>query len=57
MNETEELEKQYSPSRWSKRYSAEEVIQKHVEFITEGKKRFHSRFQYMYILTNHDGNT
>lgn len=42
MNETEELEKQYSPSRWSKRYSAEEVIQKHVEFITEGKKRFHS---------------
>ncbi|KAF2884180.1 hypothetical protein ILUMI_22007 [Ignelater luminosus] len=35
MNEIEELEKQFSPSRWSKRFPAEEVIQKHVEFITK----------------------
>jgi len=35
MSSVEELELQYSPSRWSKRYSADEVIQKHVEFSIE----------------------
>lgn len=33
----QEVEVQYSPSRWSHRYGPEEVIQKHMEVITKGK--------------------
>ncbi|KAF5275875.1 hypothetical protein FQR65_LT04114 [Abscondita terminalis] len=34
MNRTDEVELLFSPSRWSKRYRAEDIVQKHVEFIT-----------------------
>lgn len=31
----EELESLYSPSQWSKRYSSEEVVEKHIQFLNE----------------------
>nr|XP_020451685.1 LOW QUALITY PROTEIN: kynurenine formamidase [Monopterus albus] len=35
----EELERQYSPSRWSHRMSADDVIKAHVKVLTEGTER------------------
>lgn len=35
MNRCDELEWLFSPSRWSRRYRAEEIVQKHIEFITK----------------------
>lgn len=35
MNRNDEVEWLFSPSRWSRRYRAEEIVQKHVEFITK----------------------
>ncbi|KAK4881597.1 hypothetical protein RN001_004916 [Aquatica leii] len=34
MNRTDEVELLFSPSRWSRRYRAEDIVQKHIEFIT-----------------------
>ncbi|XP_045904424.1 kynurenine formamidase isoform X2 [Micropterus dolomieu] len=35
----EELERQYSPSRWSRRMSADDVIKAHVKAVKEGTER------------------
>ncbi|KAK5649769.1 hypothetical protein RI129_000798 [Pyrocoelia pectoralis] len=35
MNRNDEIEWLFSPSRWSRRYRAEEIVQKHIEFITK----------------------
>lgn len=37
LNPDPDIETLYSPSRWSKRYTSEEVLKKHVEYITERK--------------------
>lgn len=34
--EISELELQYSPSKWSQRDTAENVLKLHVEFVTKG---------------------
>ncbi|KAF4519238.1 hypothetical protein B566_EDAN009799 [Ephemera danica] len=38
----EELEHLYSPSQWSKRFPADVIIDKHVEFVTEESERVRS---------------
>lgn len=42
-----DLEKEYSPSRWSKRFeSADDVISSHVRFVTQESDRIRNTISY-----------
>ncbi|XP_007483001.1 kynurenine formamidase isoform X2 [Monodelphis domestica] len=51
----EDLEKQYSPSRWSHRLNAEEVIKAHVQVGTEATKKAQAREENLLGVAYGDG--
>ena len=49
------LEQQYSPSRWSHRYSADEVIQQHIKAISDGNNTDSVGSEWWYDDDDDDG--